>query len=157
MLILNVLTHGSSNSNVQRLPLIFDFKFGNFRGQAIQKRCLRFFVQVHTPFLRINHICQDVSKRDITTFFRPYYEHTNSMRLVLLSAPLILDVLDGMASSFGTSVHVVNCSLVVLEQLRALLFICWSNQITVHVKWHWFKMYSLYEFKTFELLLFSYF
>lgn len=121
VLILNVLTHGSSNSNVQRLPLIFDFKFGNFRGQAIQKRCLRFFVQVHTPFLRINHICQDVSKRDITTFFRPYYEHTNSMRLVLLSAPLILDVLDGMASSFGTSVHVVNCSLQIEVNLELLV------------------------------------
>lgn len=59
-------------------------------------------------------------------------------------------------SSLSTFVHVVNHALVVLEQLRTLLFVCRGDQITVHVKRYWFQVHILYEFKTFEPLLFSY-
>lgn len=32
--------------------------------------------------------------------------------------------------------------LVIFEQLQPLQFKCWSNQISVYVKWYWFEMNS---------------
>jgi hypothetical protein len=60
-------------------------------------------------------------------------------------------VLYDMLSSLGTFVHVVNHALVVLEQLRPFLFVCWSDQVAIHIKGHWFEVYIFDEFKTFEL------
>lgn len=122
----------------------------------------------HCPFARLSYTpkWQIIPERGCIILASKLRTYTQQKRiffgLVLLSAPSALGIfisdvlLYGMLSSLGTFVHVVNDALVVLEQLRPFLFICRSDQVTIHIKGHWFEVYIFDEFKTFELLLFSY-